>query len=87
MTDTKTTLAEAIGTLIVSMRGHPLLDGVAGTDASMDLGTYEDEPGPDTARAMGRSAEEFIDDVRISKLAETPELVAAEAALRAWLLD
>lgn len=87
MTDTTTTLAEAIGTLIVSMRGHPLLDGVSGADASMDLGSYEDEPSPDTANAMGRSAEEFIDDVRIAKIAETPELVAAEEALRAWLLD
>jgi hypothetical protein len=87
MTDTTTTLAKAIGTLIASMRDHPLLNGVAGTDASMDLGSFEDDPSPGNAHAMAGSAEEFIDDVSVSKIPETPELVAAQAALKAYLLD
>lgn len=85
MTDVVKTLADAIGDLISSLGNHEVLRGVAGTDAVMDLGYYEDDPSD--ARAghdMARSAEDLIDVLRVRKIS-SDELAAAERALEAYL--
>jgi len=87
VTDTTRRLADAMNALIASLDDHPVLKGVAGIDAAMDLEAYEAAPHHGRGvRDMVRSAEDLVDDLRISKLPETPELVAAEKALEACLL-
>lgn len=79
-----TALADAIGTLLSSLKG-PVERHPAYVEAMMDHTDYEERPSITTAHVMSKSAEDLLDTLSAGKHPESPERQAAEAALVAYV--
>lgn len=81
MADTTKTLAGAIMNLTAALKDHPVTRSVAYLDAAIDVVDFNAHPNdPQIVHTFEKSAEDLLDELAITRFADTPEHVAAKKA-------